>query len=141
MSDSTMVYPGVPEMLARLRSANKRLVLATSKPTCFAEPILKHFGLHHHFALIVGANLDGTRIAKDEVIAHALSELNGAPREAMVMVGDRDLDILGARAAGLDSVGVTYGYGSPEELEQAAPTHLVHSVEELDGLLLAGAIL
>lgn len=135
------VYPGIPEMLARLRSANKRLIVATSKPTCFAEPILQHFGLHHHFSLIVGANLDGTRIAKAEVIAHALSELDGAVRGGVVMVGDRDLDILGARQAGVDSIGVTYGYGSREELELASPTHLIHSVKELGGLLLDGVIL
>ncbi len=127
-------YPGVPDMLARLREAGGRLVVATSKPEVFALRIAEHFGFSDSLEAVCGADLEGGRSSKTEVIRYALEARKAAP-EATVMVGDRKYDILGAHEVGLDSVGVLYGYGSREELIEAGAGRLAASVGELESLL------
>ena len=127
-------YPGVADMLAELAEAGFTLVLATSKPHVYARRILKHFGLEEFFSFVAGSELDGERVKKEEVIQYALSCCKIAPKDA-IMVGDREHDILGAKACGLESVGVLYGYGSREELQKAGADHLVSTVKELKGFL------
>lgn len=132
------VYPGIPRLLERLRAGGRRLVLATSKPTVFAEKILRHFALDPYFSLVVGSNLDGTRTEKGEVIGEALAQLGpSCAKESIVMVGDREHDVIGARAYGLACIGVTYGFGSPAELQAAGAAFLADSVEDLLDLLLS----
>lgn len=126
------VYPGIPELLARLRAEGRRIALATSKPTVYAERILAHFDLARHFEVVIGSFLDGRRVEKREVVAAALSGL--ASRRA-VMVGDRKHDVEGARANGIAAIAVTWGYGPPDELLVAAPQHLARSVDELGRIL------
>lgn len=128
------VYPGIPALLGDLVAHGQRLVVATSKPTVYATRILAHFHLDSYFTAIAGSNLDGTRTAKAEVIAHALTVLGSPPTRA-VMIGDREHDIIGARANGLDSIGVLYGYGSLAEITAAKPTAIAASVAELVTLL------
>lgn len=130
------VYAGIPGLLRDLRNADVRIGLATSKPTVFAQRILDHFDLAKHFDLVVGSFLDGQRVEKSEVVAHALAGVASLPPERVVMVGDRMHDVEGARANGIDAIAVTYGYGSREELEAAAPTSLAASVDDLRRLLL-----
>lgn len=130
------VYPGIIELLAELKSAGKELIVATSKPTVFSEQIIEHFGLTQFFKAIVGSNLDGSRIHKDEVIAFALQDLTGTIYDSVIMVGDRKHDIIGAQKNGIASIGVTYGYGTQEELTQAKPVYSAATVEELGKLLL-----
>lgn len=130
------VYPGIAEMLRTLARQNKLLAIATSKPTVYSEQILKHFGLYDFFKLVVGSNLDGTRVAKTEVIAYVLQNLETAAKESTIMVGDRKHDIIGAQNNGIDSIAAGFGYGTPEELQAAGPTYLAESVEQLSGLLL-----
>ena len=112
------VYPDVPEMLHRLSEAGKQLYVATSKPHVYARIILRHFGLDTPFEGIYGSELDGTRTNKAELIAHLLAQEQISPSKA-AMVGDRKHDVLGARHNGLYSIGVTYGFGSEEELREA----------------------
>jgi phosphoglycolate phosphatase len=88
-----------------------------------------------YFALVVGSNLDHTRTAKAEVIAHILAARPALRRRRPVMIGDREHDVLGARQHGLDSIAVGHGFGSPAELRAARPTHLVPSVAALAALL------
>ena len=128
---------GVPEMLAALTAAGKRLVLATSKPEVFARRILEHFSLASYFTYIAGANMDETRTRKADVVAYALESAGVADASRAVMVGDREYDVLGAREAGLSTVGVLYGYGSRAELEQAGAIAIASSVEQLQAVLLA----
>jgi phosphoglycolate phosphatase len=132
------VFPDVPELLQALHNQGKTLIVATSKPTVYSVQILEHFGLNHFFQAIVGSNLDGTRVEKHEVIEYALSELGDYDRNKVIMIGDRMHDILGAKRNGIDVVGVTYGYGSREELEQAQPNHIVETVAELRNFLVEG---
>lgn len=129
------IYPGIAEMLAHLCQAGYELVLATSKPWVYAKKILKHFGIAQFFSYISGSELSGERGKKTEVVAHALA-LCGARPDQAVMVGDRKFDILGAKSMGMLSVGVSYGYGSLEELETAGADYIVNSVKELEKVLI-----
>ncbi|MCP1123588.1 HAD family hydrolase [Bacillus sp. 3103sda1] len=125
------VYEHIPSVLKDLKNARKRLFVATSKPTIFAKQILEHFQLAHYFEEIVGSNLDGTRIAKTDIIQHILHTYHDLKKEHVVMVGDREHDIIGAQQAGIDSIGVMYGYGSKEELVAAGATHIIEDVEHI----------
>ena len=129
------VYPGIPELLARLRANGVRLALATSKPTVYAERILVHFELAPHFEHVVGSFLDGRRTDKAELVADALALLDGVPRERAVLVGDRMHDLAGARANGIAAIAVGYGYGAREELVGAGAERLAESVAALGRLL------
>lgn len=130
------VYPGIPDMLGRLCDAGIKCVVATSKPWVFAEKILDHFGLREYFGFVAGAELDESRTSKSEVIAYALEKCRISPADA-VMVGDRSHDILGAKANGLRSVGVLFGYGSRDELEGAGADMIASDVRGLGETLLS----
>ena len=112
------IYPGITRVLTELQDTGVSLIVATSKPQPFAERILEHFDLRKFFHGVHGSELDGTRSRKSELISHILR------REALsafdtAMVGDRALDVIGAKANGVFSIGVLWGYGSREELETA----------------------
>lgn len=131
------VYEGVDSLLAGLRTCGKTVVLATSKPTVFANTILEHFDLMKYFDVVCGSELDGSRVKKGDVIAYALeqvAELDAVKtldKSLVVMVGDREHDILGAKENGLDSIGVLYGYGDRAEHEAAGADYIVETVNEL----------
>jgi phosphoglycolate phosphatase len=112
------VYDGVPDMLANLRAAGYRLFLATAKPHVYAVRILEHFNLHLPFAAIYGAELDGTRQDKRDLLAYLLAR-EQLDAGTCVMIGDRSHDVYAAQANGCASIGVTWGYGSAEELADA----------------------
>ena len=130
------VYPGIPQLLEKLRAAGKTLCVATSKPEKFAVQILEHFGIARFFHHICGAAMDESRGTKHEVIEYAIGKLDGVSREDILMVGDREHDILGAKQSGLGCMGVLYGYGDRAEHEAAGADHIVETVEELGKALL-----
>lgn len=115
------LYDGVIDMLDAMATAGLSLAIATAKPERTALRIIEHFGLTDRFEVIVGASLTPERRAKAQVITHTLTRL-GIPAsipelaDLVIMVGDRDHDVLGAMHNGLGCIGVTWGYGSPEEL-------------------------
>ena len=125
------VYDGVPELLQKLKEAGKTIVLATSKPEVFAIKILKYFDLEKYFDYIAGATLDGSRNEKADVIAYALQICGVEDKSKALMVGDRKYDILGAKAHGLDSMGVLFGFGDYAELHEAGATYIVETVNEI----------
>lgn len=125
------LYKDIPFVLETLKNQGKILILATSKPEQFAIRILKHFDIEKYFDFIAGATLDDTRTEKSDVIAHALSIAGITAREKAIMIGDRKYDITGARENNLESLGVTYGFGSREELERAGATYIVTEVKDL----------
>ncbi|MBP2636872.1 MAG: 5-nucleotidase [Firmicutes bacterium] len=129
------VYPGIKDMLTQLTAQGKRLIVATSKPTVFSEQIIEHFELKQFFEMVVGSNLDGSRIHKAEIIAFILAEIGAFDCKNIVMVGDRMHDIVGAQKNDIDSIAVKYGYGTETELVAEKPTYLVRSVSELTELL------
>ena len=131
------VYEGVEELLSELTAAGKTLLVATSKPQVFAERILTHFGLDKYFTYICGVALQAPRgYSKADVIREALAKAGVTDLSAAVMVGDRHHDIDGAKAVGLDSIGVLYGYGDREEHKKAGADAIVESVDALRALLL-----
>lgn len=130
------VYPGIPELLDKLKKSGKKIVMATSKATVLAVEILKHFDLYEYFDFISGSNMDNTRMSKEEVIEYALEHSGVTSEDSVVMVGDRKYDILGAKAYHLVSIGVLHGYGSREELEEAGADYIVENVEALEKILL-----
>ena len=105
------VYDGVENMLANLVKCGKKVILATSKPTVFANVILEHFNLKQYFTCVVGSELDGSRVKKGDVVAEALRQAGVTAKAVAFMVGDREHDIFGAKENEIDSVGVLYGYG------------------------------
>lgn len=119
------VYDDIPEALAALLEQDCRLFLATSKAEYFARQILDHFQLSPFFAGIYGARLDGSLCDKGELIAHIIDCEDLAADETL-MVGDRRHDMIGAAACRIGGIGVTYGFGSVEELTAHGAAHLAH---------------
>jgi len=133
------VYAGIPQMLRSLQSCGLYLAVASSKPTEFVERILEHFELRKYFKVVVGSEMDGSRVEKKDVMMEALQQLfayKPIQYSKVLMIGDRKFDIEGAKQIGVESVGVTFGYGSMEELKEAHADYIVRSVEELQTLLM-----
>ena len=126
-------YPGVHDLLKALKEAGHTLLIATSKPENMAIEILEKFELSQYFDRICGATLDRSRISKEDVIAYLLG-LSGTA-ENMVMVGDTAFDVVGAAAHGISTIGVSWGYGSVEEMQQAGAIAIANTMEELLSLL------
>jgi phosphoglycolate phosphatase len=124
------VYAGVPEMLERAQQVARAVYVATSKPAVYAERIVKHFGLDRHFRQVYGAELDGRREDKADLLAYLLAS-EGVGAEAAVMIGDRADDVRAAKANGVRSIGVLWGYGSAHELLDAGVDVLCKTPSEL----------
>ncbi len=135
------IYDGIPHLLRTLKENGLHLAVASSKPTVFVRKILEHFHIDKYFEVVVGSELDGTRVKKEEVVQEALRQLfkdKPIAVDKVYMIGDRKFDIEGAKAMQVDSVGVAYGYGSMEELKAAHADYIVRTVEELQRFLLRG---
>ncbi len=125
------VYPGIPELLDKLKKDGKKLVVATSKPEEYSVRIIEHFGLNQYFENVCGSLMDETRSKKDEVIAYAIERNHISDKSKILMIGDRKHDILGAKKVGLKSCGILFGYGNREELETAGADFIAENVSEL----------
>ncbi len=132
------VFDGVPEMLALLRAARKRLFVATSKVQVYTVRILKHFNLSGYFEGVYGSELNGKFDNKADLIRHMLANESLVADETL-MVGDRKYDITGAKENRCSAAGVTYGYGSAEELREAGADYLCHSPKDVAALFLGEA--
>jgi phosphoglycolate phosphatase len=128
------VYPGIAELLARLRRQEMRLFVATSKPHVFATRIVEHFGLSGFFERVYGSELDNRNADKRDLLRHLVTTEDLDPATA-VMIGDREHDAIGARTVGMPAIGVTWGYGSRQELLAAGVVRLVERPDELDGAI------
>lgn len=126
-------YPGIRELLETLQSRGHRLYVATSKPEGMSIDILEHFDLAKYFIRICGASMDASRTAKDAVIAYLLEETGEAGN--MVMVGDTEFDVLGAKTHGIPCIGVSWGYGETAAMEAAGAAAIAQDTEELLALL------
>lgn len=135
------VYDGMEHLLAACRKAGKQMILATSKPQNYAVRILDYFGLRQYFTDVQGSSMDKSKVTKADVIHCALAENHIIDLDEAVMIGDRKHDVLGARECGLKCVGVLFGYGGREELEQCGAQWIVETVEELGKFLLEDEIL
>ncbi|RPI13403.1 MAG: HAD family hydrolase [Ignavibacteriae bacterium] len=132
------IYDGMPELLNLLNTNGSYVYLVTSKPSFYAEKILKHFGLLKYFKAIIGSDMTAYNKSKVELIQNLFDEHTIEPNSA-VMIGDRKYDVLGAKHHGIASIGVTYGYGSAAEIKEAEPDYIAGNVDELKVILITSS--
>lgn len=126
-------YPGMDETVQALK-VKHRVFIATSKPKVYADAIVEHFGKVEYFEFVYGSELSGVNSKKGDLIRHAMNERSLKASET-IMIGDRKHDVIGASENGIPAIGVTWGYGSASELENAGARQVVHSWNELSQLL------
>ncbi len=124
------VYPGVPEVLGQLQNEGHRLYVVTSKPKVYADRIIQHFGFDGFFVDVFGPELNGRFDDKQELVAFVLRKLVFDP-ERTIMIGDRARDIESGKAHGIRTIGVTYGFGSEDELAAAGPDRICHRPSDI----------
>lgn len=130
------LYAGIPELLKSLKKQNKIISLATAKPTHFAKQVIEHFKIAPFIDYIAGANTDGSRTDKKEIVAYA-KEITGNKADAeYLMIGDREYDIMGAHFNQVEACWVRYGYGEEAIVMKEKPEYVCDSVSELANLLL-----
>lgn len=127
-------YPGIRDMLEALKSEGHTLFVATSKPEQMSIDILEHFDLAKYFDRICGATMDTSRTNKEAVISYLLEQTGVA--ENIVMVGDTKFDVLGAKAHGIPCIGVTWGYGEIQDIQDAGAVVIVDSPQQLLDVLM-----
>ncbi len=125
------LYEGAPHMLEELRSAGKKIILATSKPEMFARKIVKLFDIEKYFDFVGGAATDKTRDKKHEVLKYSLDSVGVTDYGSVILVGDRIYDAEGAHMLGIDSMGVLYGHGTAEEIEKSGFTLVAATVSDI----------
>jgi len=130
------VYDGIPELLSNLKIAGKTLIVASSKPEEFVIKVLKHFDLYKYFDCVAGATMDTGRVKKDDIIAYAMEKFKINDPNDVIMIGDREFDVLGGKKFGMKTVGVLFGYGGLAELTAAGADKIVEDTKELYSVLL-----
>ena len=126
-------YPGIRELLEALKAQGHRLYVATSKPEVTAIEVLEYFDLAKYFDGICGASLDQSRTSKSDVIAFLLDKFGTAATP--IMVGDTAFDVIGAAAHGIPTIGVSWGYGTIDDLKNAGAFAIADTPEMLLNLL------
>jgi len=130
------LYDGMKELLIDLKNEGKRLIIATSKPAVYAEKILEEQKIKDCFDFISGATLDGSRRKKEDVIAYAINNIDSIKLEECIMIGDRSEDIKGAKSNNIKSIGVTYGFGTKEELSESNADYIVTKVDDIKRIVI-----
>jgi len=128
------IYDEILNLLEYLKSKGKIMILATSKLIDFAEQILENLKIHKYFYDIVGSNFEGTMVEKSDIISHIINKYS-LNKDEIIMIGDREFDIIGANNNNIDSVAVLYGFGDIDELKKHNPTYMVGNVNELKSIL------
>ena len=126
-------YPGIEDALIKLIQQGHRLFVATSKPEEMSVKILEKFGLAKYFEKICGATLDGTRSSKSDVIAYLLAQADNIAEA--IMVGDTTYDVIGAAKHGIDTIGVSWGYGNAANMQAAGAKAIANTMEEMVALI------
>lgn len=128
-------YPGIAELLERLHKAGKTLAVVTSKIDHIAKETLTKTGLIQYFDVVSAQQLNVV-VDKEVILAKALADLGVNSASSIVMIGDRKHDVEAAKAHDLDSIGVLWGYGDLQELQNEGATHIVEDTTELSALLI-----
>ena len=126
-----IIYSGITDLLSTLRENSYSVFLVTMKNFQDAEKVIRHLGLDHLIRQIYGPSLEGYPDNKAELIRSTLDENNLSQNET-VMIGDRKEDIRAGKANGIKTIGVTYGFGTREEIMESCPDCICHSP---DGIL------
>lgn len=130
------LYSGIFELLQELKRQKKTIALATAKPTHFAKQVIEHFKIAPFIDYIAGANTDGSRTDKKEIVAYAKEITGNKPDTEYLMIGDREYDIMGAHFNNVETCWVTYGYGVEAIVIKENPKYICHTVADLSDLLL-----
>lgn len=125
------IYDGIDELLKELKAMGCKLGIATAKPLHMAETLLKYGNVYDYFDVYCGSPENVHGRTKPEIITEALEKLGVTDKDSAIMIGDTKFDILGAHDVGIKAIGVSYGYGSKEELETAKADYIVASVPEI----------
>ncbi len=128
-------YDGIEDMLKELKSAGKTLAIATAKPQPQTDDIIKRYGYNKYFDVVKGPDASSKSHTKADIVREVIEILN-CDKSRTIMVGDKSHDIEGAKANEIKSLGVLYGYGSRQELEQSGADFIVETVKELKEFLL-----
>jgi phosphoglycolate phosphatase len=128
-----VLYPGIVDMLSALRDDGHSLGIVTAKPRVYATRIIEHLGLDALVPRVLGPDLSARRYTKETLIRRACAEW--AISTGGVVVGDRADDVSGAKANALQAIGVTWGYGSVDELRAARPDRLVDQPADVVGVV------
>lgn len=128
---NNMVYPKIGKVLADLSGSGSMVFLTTIKPRLYARRILRMYGLLEHFTDVFGSEMDGRNSTKRELIGLVLQKWRKRCQGELIMVGDRDSDIEGAKHHNLDSIGVLYGYSKKSEIRRAKPTFMAETPLDL----------
>ncbi|MDD3339131.1 MAG: HAD hydrolase-like protein [Lachnospiraceae bacterium] len=132
------VYPWIIKLLDMFKKNNITMCVTSSKPTAFCKKVLEYFSMDHYFKYIVGSEMDGQRVLKKEVVEETIQMLGmDKKRDQIVLVGDRREDVVGARECGIACIGVEYGYGSREELEEEHPVYIAETVSDVAECILS----
>lgn len=124
------IYPGIRELLAECSSASEQMFIASTKPPEQSRRVIKFFEIETHFKQCYGAQLTGELANKVDLIKHVI-ESETLETKRSVMIGDTTFDMCGARENGMRAIGVSWGYGKPEELTAAGAERIVNSPNEL----------
>ena len=124
------VYEGIEDLIKDLHESGIKVVIASSKPANYVDMILERLGLRKYIDLISCPVNDNVKKNKFQLISSAVETL-GISKDRAVMVGDRYLDIDGAKQAGVKSIGAAYGYGGKEELVKAGADYIAESVSDV----------
>lgn len=131
----TEVYPGTEEMLKELKNSGKHIALATSKPQEMAEEVLRFLKIDQYFDTVMGAELHGPRQSKQSVLEALFDKLELKDKTKYIMIGDTCFDIDGAKAVGIESMGVSYGFGDKHEMLEHGAMSVVDRADEITRLL------
>lgn len=126
------VYDGVIETIKELRKNGVKIGIASSKPIKLIFDVMDYLKITEYFDAVVGTQFDDSNHpGKTDLVLESMKKLSDGDKKRTLMVGDRFFDIDGAKGAGVDSVGVTYGYGSREEFEEHGATYIIDNAKEL----------
>jgi phosphoglycolate phosphatase len=132
----TSLYPGIVELLTELKNAGKYLAIATSKPQPMAEEVLRYLKIYNFFDKIMGADVIGPKQSKRSVLEALFEEMEIKDKTKYVMIGDTKFDIIGANLVGVDSIGVSYGYGDKEEMLALGALYVADCTSKIKKFLL-----
>ena len=125
------VFDGLDEVFKKINVVGKQAIVATSKPEKYAKIIIDHFHLTQYFACVAGMEMDGGRGTKAQVFTYALEKYDITDKSKVLMIGDREHDVIGAHENGLDCLGILYGFGSRKEFEEAGADYIRENVEDI----------
>lgn len=124
-------YEGIDKLLKRIKDSGRKLAVATSKPETFSIQILEKFGLAQYFDIIGGASLDAKKGDKAEIVEEVLAKFGNPDKSKVVLVGDTKFDANGAAQVGIDCIGVLYGFGTRESLEEAGAKYIAETIDDI----------